>query len=459
MLPRMLSYGMFFDGVTYASIARNMAEGYGSFWIPYYSDTVYRVFYEQLPFGLWLQSIAFRVFGDSSLVEQFWGFFSGIIVLWLIVLIWNENYPHDDNRRNSWSPVLLFTSIPLFVWMFSSNMLEITMTVFVLLSAYLCIKSLREERVLGYVILAFASGLCILGAVLTKGPVGFFPLVIPFLGFLIIKEVKLKRAVIITLIMVGSIAAVLLFILTNKEAVEFLSRYLETQVFASLSGARKNVETHLHSLKIISREIIVPLIIAILFSVVFFIKDKAKIRLKVERTFLFYLLIAFCGSLPVMISSKQMSWYIVPSFPFYALAIAYLFENYSNRLQNLVVNNLKATRVMFILSAIFFLASIVIMFSEKDVLRKNKEFHNDFSVQKFILEERQIISVYPKELATDWGLVANMQRFYRTSLSDSLGYKYLLTLTDSTGSKLINTGYYKIHPQDPMRFVLFKRKY
>ena len=29
VLPRMLSYGMFMDGVVYASIARNMAENYG----------------------------------------------------------------------------------------------------------------------------------------------------------------------------------------------------------------------------------------------------------------------------------------------------------------------------------------------------------------------------------------------------------------------------------------------
>ena len=46
VLPRLLSYGMFLDGVTYASIARNMAENYGSFWQPYYTATVYPTFYE-----------------------------------------------------------------------------------------------------------------------------------------------------------------------------------------------------------------------------------------------------------------------------------------------------------------------------------------------------------------------------------------------------------------------------
>jgi 4-amino-4-deoxy-L-arabinose transferase-like glycosyltransferase len=453
----MLSYGMFFDGVTYASIARNMAEGYGSLWKPYYTDTVYKVFYEQPPFGLWLQSIAFRAFGDSSLVEQFWGFIAGLIVIWLIVLIWNENYPQHDKRRNSWSPVLLFTSIPLFTWMFANNMLEITMTVFVMLSAYLSIKSLREERAIHYVVLSSASGLFILCAVMVKGPVGLFPIAIPIIGFLTLKEIKLKRAGIVTLITMIAFMMAALMIFTNKEASEFLNRYLETQVFASLSGSRKNVESHLDSLKVIGREIVVPFIIAVLFSIVFIIKDKAKVKLKADRMFLFFLLIALSGSLPVMLSTKLMSWYLFPSFPFYTLAVAYLFENYSTRLQNNVANNRRATIVMLILSAVIFLSSIVIMFTEKNVLRKNKEFHNDFSVQKITLEERQTFSVYPKDLTEDWGLVANIQRFYKASLSDSAGFKYLLSRKDSPNSEIIISNYHKIHPPSPMSFVLFKR--
>lgn len=458
MLPRMLSYGMFFDGVTYASIARNMAEGYGSLWMPYYSETVYKVFYEQPPFGLWLQSIAFRVFGDSALVEQFWGFTAGLIVIWLIVLIWNENHSRGDSRRNSWSPVLLFTSIPLFTLMFSSNMLEITMTVFVLLSAYLTIRSLREEKVIQYIVLAFISGLTILSAVLIKGPVGLFPIAVPLISFLTLKEINLKRAGIVTIIMAGSFLMGLILILTSKEASEFLNRYLETQVFASLSGSRKNVESHLDSLKVIGREIVAPLILAILFSIVFIIKDKARIKLKADRKFLFFLLIALSGSLPVMLSTKLMSWYLFPSFPFYTLAIAYLFENYSTRLQNNVANNRRAAKVMLVLSAIIFSASVIIMFSEKNVLRKNKEFHNDFSVQKFNLEERQILSVYPEDLTRDWGLVANIQRFYKASLSDSIGYKYLIARKDSSTSLKIISKYHKIHPQNPMSFVVLKRK-
>ena len=71
VLPRMLSYGMFLDGITYASIARNMAQNYGSFWRPYYTATVAAVFYDQPPLGLWLQSWAYRLLGDAVYIELF----------------------------------------------------------------------------------------------------------------------------------------------------------------------------------------------------------------------------------------------------------------------------------------------------------------------------------------------------------------------------------------------------
>ena len=40
-VPRVTHRGMFVDGVTYASIARNLAEGHGSFWSPSYTATLY----------------------------------------------------------------------------------------------------------------------------------------------------------------------------------------------------------------------------------------------------------------------------------------------------------------------------------------------------------------------------------------------------------------------------------
>src|SRR5919202_5990190 len=108
VLPRMLSYGMFVDGVTFASIARNMAEHYGSFWRPYYTATVYPVFYEHPPLGYWLQSWAYRLCGEATYIEALWGFFVGALILAGLGGIWRCLRPQGTSMSGTWFPVVLF---------------------------------------------------------------------------------------------------------------------------------------------------------------------------------------------------------------------------------------------------------------------------------------------------------------------------------------------------------------
>ena len=82
--PRLLSYGMFLDGTTYASIAQNMAVGKGTFWMPYYTETLCSTFYGQPPLALWLESLFFRLLGTSLFVERFYSVLSICLVGFLI---------------------------------------------------------------------------------------------------------------------------------------------------------------------------------------------------------------------------------------------------------------------------------------------------------------------------------------------------------------------------------------
>ena len=59
LFPVVLLRGMSLDGVTYATIARNMAVGIGDFWHPYYTATLLHPFHEQPP-------LAFSLEGGSS---------------------------------------------------------------------------------------------------------------------------------------------------------------------------------------------------------------------------------------------------------------------------------------------------------------------------------------------------------------------------------------------------------
>ena len=69
--PRLLSYGMFLDGQIYSSISRNFAEGFGTFWKPYYTGTTFPIFYEHPPFVLHLQSFGFKLFGEVYFIDHY----------------------------------------------------------------------------------------------------------------------------------------------------------------------------------------------------------------------------------------------------------------------------------------------------------------------------------------------------------------------------------------------------
>ena len=70
---------MFFDGVTHAAIARNMAIGVGDFWHPVFSPADGTGYHEQPPLGFWLESLLFRALGDHFWVEKLYSALTGVL--------------------------------------------------------------------------------------------------------------------------------------------------------------------------------------------------------------------------------------------------------------------------------------------------------------------------------------------------------------------------------------------
>ena len=75
-LPRLVPQGLFGDGLLYASLARNLAEGKGSMWAPWFSSGYWLDFasgapyFENPPLMIWLEAVFFRILGDYWWVEK-----------------------------------------------------------------------------------------------------------------------------------------------------------------------------------------------------------------------------------------------------------------------------------------------------------------------------------------------------------------------------------------------------
>jgi 4-amino-4-deoxy-L-arabinose transferase-like glycosyltransferase len=451
---------MFFDGVTYASISRNLAQGFGSFWRPYYTDIVYPQFYEHPPLGFFLQSFAFRIWGNSLRIEAFWGLGVGFIILILISLIWRHTEDNTRAHAGVWLPLLMFVTLPMTSWLLANNMLEGTMTIFSTLAALLAIGSLFATSKPIITLSAFFSGFAILCAILTKGPVGFFPLSIPAIWLITTERKKQwRRSAFVTVMMfLGFLVPFLLLALVESGFLKSLSLYYSRQIVASVAGAREKGTNNLWIMLVVLQEIIVPVIIGAIVWRLSKVKGRAKNKLLFGRRFWFYFLIALCGSLPIVLSPKQFGWYIFPSLPFYSLAAATLFDKPFAHLQDALLKTKRGIAAVWVVAAVIFVGAIGWMFAENRQLRRQKEFHRDFSVQALNIPDRQVISVYPPELKHDWELVANMQRQFGVSLSDSFGHNYLLTTVEWQTYIDSLKKYKRIHPPQPTRYILYLRQ-
>ena len=457
VLPRMLSHGMFLDGVAHASIARNMAEKYGSLWQPYYTATVYPAFYEQPPLGFWLQSWAYRLCGDTPYVEALWGFFVGALILGVLGGIWRRLQPQEAALSGVWFPLVLFVITPMTSWAFSNNMLENTMTLFIVVAVYFCIVSLQNPTLLSAVLYGVLSGGSIFLAFLVKGPVAMFPLAVPLIA-MISGGKKLARGVVTTFVLVTTLALAfgLLFSMSTASA-HFFTRYVRQQVLASVTGEREISASRFNVLKVVGRENLVPLLAAGTLTAVLYRLQKSTISSIHTPLCLYYLGIALAGTLPILISVKQKRWYAFPALPFYSLAIAVAFNDIALALERRLDENKNMGKYIALFSSVMLCVAVFFMFLEKDAFARYKDFHHDLSLQYIAIPERSVISVYPKELSMNWSLVANMQRKFKASLSETIGHDYLLTTKEYLNSESIPSHYKEISPSfDAKKYVVLR---
>jgi 4-amino-4-deoxy-L-arabinose transferase-like glycosyltransferase len=176
-IPRMAQRGMFGDGLLYATIARNLSIGSGSFWAPRYTETAWPEFYEHPPLGLALQAAAFGLLGDHLIVERAFSLIVFALHALVIAAIWRRVHP----AAFDWLPLLFWIVPSIVTWGAVNNMLENTQALFTSTAVLLFLAAIRAPDATAIVTRSAIAGVAVVAAVLTKGPAGFFPLAAPLL--------------------------------------------------------------------------------------------------------------------------------------------------------------------------------------------------------------------------------------------------------------------------------------
>jgi 4-amino-4-deoxy-L-arabinose transferase-like glycosyltransferase len=355
LLPRLAHRGMFLDGITYASIARNLAHGRGRFWEPFYTATIYPRFHEHPPLGFWLESLFFRALGDHWWVERLYCATTALLTALLIAGIWRAVYqdqpsattgPRAAARDFDWLPVLLWMSVPIVSWTIVGNLLEATVSVFVTAAVASlvvpgpvgptpetpgeqvrpgpCSADPQRRRAVSAapsIVAGAVSGLCVVAAAFSKGPVGLFPLAAPF-ALCVLRERRhaLRWWILGQWATVGACAVVMLLAPASREG---LGVYGNQQVLATLLGRRGTSGSSMTTLVTLLQGVCLPMMLVIgIFRLAAGRSSVADVRER--RIAAAFLLLGLIGTLPIMISPRQAGHYISPATPFYALGVAAL---------------------------------------------------------------------------------------------------------------------------------------
>ena len=406
----LLTEGMFLDGVLYASISRNMAYALGSFWNPYYTQTIGTVFHSHPPLALGLEALAFKALGDHWWVEKAYSVLTFLLTALLIALIWKRT---TNNIRWAWLPLLFWLAMPLVSWCATNNMLENTMSVFVLLSVYLMIVSYQKNNKIWLILAGFSLFL----AFLSKGFTGLFPLVFPVLYCIFDQKRRWIQGPIDSLILLVALTvfAGIMFLLF-PQSLPYLKDYIQLQVIGG--GLHEaTVSSRFYIVFSLLLQLIIPLVIAVILVI---LKAKNKTNKKVfefppdKAWFYSFLILGLLGVLPIMVSVKQRDFYMLAALPFFALACGHITLSMVNTLMLRITPNLR--KWMTLGTSCILLIGIVLNFVHIGKYGRDEVLIEEVKQKIAEADGTNMIEISPEEY-TQWAKHAYYMRYGKISLS------------------------------------------
>jgi 4-amino-4-deoxy-L-arabinose transferase-like glycosyltransferase len=407
LLPWLVKQGMFLDGLTYSAISRNLAMELGSAWSPHYTLTFHPQFYEHPPLVFILQSWFFRLLGDGLYVERIFTFLTAVFCAWGIYKTWAL---FEDKEKSSfaWLPIFFWISIPAIAFSFRNNMLDNVVSVFSLFAVYFISRAMREKKYY----LSLIGAIFILGAFFSKGPVGLFPLILPVLYILSFK-VENKGKIMMHFALLNATLFLGIFLLFHfiPESKENLVQYFNQQLLPAIKGEREiKTSNRLFILGQVFTSLAVPLLLILLIAL--FKHRSLTIRPHERQKSLYFFLIALSASLPLVVTLKQSRVYLLPSLPFYVMALSYFFlPTLKDLLLNkrlLVRKYLKIVQLSFL---VLLVAYTIFSFQRYD---RDENLIEDVKTLTQIIPEGSIISTQGH--CDDWVLIAYLSRYGNISL-------------------------------------------
>lgn len=449
--PNLLSSGMFVDGMVYSCVANNMAHGIGSFWNPSYSPAMYAQFYEHPPLAMGMLALLYRLLGDGLWIEKAYALLMVGLSALLTVRLWKRL---TNDADYGWLPLLLMVMVPDVSHFATSNMLEHTMSVFVLLAVIGIVQSTESGKQLPLL----AAGASLAGALLVKGPVGLYPLALPLMLWIAERLttsrhtysfVQMVRDT--SLVLAGAVAVIGIVLFLCPGARLFLPQYYQRQLIEGMSdattGSRLYIVWHL------LEQLVIP-IVAVAACMVCGKRHNGTAP-QWSRQAVAMLLLTLCGVLPMMLSAKLRGYYILTVYPYACIGMALLLKPVVTVWHDQMSDRASRTHRFagLTLTAVAILANVV----QSGGFCRDKELQSDMAIICPQLEVGEAVQIPPR-MYTNYQLHAYYYRTHRVSLHDHIKGKHLLT---DDADEFARLGYDKLYVPVQLptqRYHLYERK-
>lgn len=410
--PVLFQKGMFFDGLQYAIVSKNMAHGFGSFWFPQLNDCWNKMgekaFMEHPPLVYFLQSVYFKLFGEYFYTEKLYCLTTLLVTCLLTIKIWRELFRQDaEIKKFCWLPILFLLITDTGPWSFSNNMQENTMTIFILLSVYWNLIFIRNRNF----IFLLGSSVSIFLAFLCKGLPGLFPLVFFIIYSLtIIRKEFLKFAFysFIQLVIIALLFFVLIYF--SDDAKTSLWFYIKQRVLERITNEPTVSNRFFILYRFLQDYIFVFVLLLFIFLILkFVLKSPFKLHIN-HNYFLLFTFLSLSGLLPLCLTKVQRAAYFLPAMPFFCIALAIAIKDSYDKI--LIFLNKKVIITSFIMTII--VALIFNFCNFGNILRDEEQINNSQTLYSITGPNITINSTHAA--IDDWAFYFYLLRYYDITL-------------------------------------------
>ncbi|MDD5454636.1 MAG: glycosyltransferase family 39 protein [Candidatus Ratteibacteria bacterium] len=296
------------DEATYAEISKEILQT--GDWVTLHHD--FNPWFYKPPLLFYLVAITYKFIGISTFSSRFWPALFGLATLMATFFLAEKLF---NNKVALLSSLILLTS-PQFLHKSRMLMLDVPVTFFIVLSLYLFV--LTQEKREFYYLLGVSLGL----GVMTKGPVGLFPIFIILLYLFLTKNFKAvaDKNYFRTLMSFLIVALPWYLIQIILHGSNFINNFFLGQIFKRATTA---IEMHnygnLFYLFVIKNGLYLWFYLLLISLCVILYKHK---KTKSNPFLLSWIIVIFGVFL---IAKTKLPWYLIPLYPAFAISISSVF--------------------------------------------------------------------------------------------------------------------------------------